>query len=217
MTQLAVSCIVATMDGSSNHDHLVWEEISSRSLLDTRIFQVRLSRRRAQDGAEHDYVLVDSLDWCHVIAPFAREDGTECFVMARQYRQGGHALTLEFPGGLVDEGEAPEAAAMRELEEETGFTASALTLIGRTNPNPAFMTNVVYTYLATGVRLAAGQRLDEMERLDVALVPVQEITELLRPEFHEHAIMLNALQWYTHYLRDGLDYESRVAAWGAST
>lgn len=137
-------------------------------------------------------------------------DRTPCFVLARQYRHGGQVLTLEFPGGLVDPGEEPETAARRELEEETGYHAGGLTLIGATNPNPAFMSNTVYTYLAADVSLVTDQRLDENERVDVELVPIDDIVSLARPGFRAHAIMLAALYWYKLYKNDGLDYESRA-------
>jgi ADP-ribose pyrophosphatase len=196
-------------------DHLIWHELDRKSLLDAHIFQVFQSHRRASDGKESDYVLVDSPDWCNVIAPVERDDGVRCFAMARQYRQGSGSVTVEFPGGLVDSGEEPETAALRELEEETGYTADSLVLIGRVNPNPAFMSNVAHTYVAIGARLDRAQALDENERLDSVLVPIDEIVTDLRPDFHVHAIMMSALHWYTMYLKDGLDYEARAAVWAS--
>ena len=205
------------MKDNNEHDHLVWEEIDRKILLDAHVFSVLSSRRRAADGAEANYFLVDSPDWCNIIAPVTRKDGVECFVMARQYRHGSQSLTIEFPGGLVDPGEGPEAAALRELEEETGYAAESARLIGKVNPNPAFMSNSAFTYVAIGAHKNGGQDLDENERLDAELVPVTEIVDLLRPDFHEHAIMVAALDWYQRYRADGLDYEARLKRWEAAT
>ena len=198
-----------------DHNHLMWQELDSRIVHDARIFAILESRRRAADGREATYALVDSPDWCNVIAPVTRDDNVECFVMARQYRHGASRVTIEFPGGLIDGAEAPERAALRELEEETGYTADSLTLIGSSNPNPAFMTNTVRTYVTGNARHIAAQRLDENELLDAELVPVTDVLDLVRPDFHVHAIMMTALHWYRLYLSDGLTYAERLDRWAA--
>lgn len=200
----------------NTHDHLIWKELDRRTLLDAYIFSIASSRRKAADGAEATYFLVDSPDWCNVIAPVVRDDGVECFVMARQYRHGSGTLTIEFPGGVVDPGEQPEEAVLRELAEETGYAAESVVMIGRTNPNPAFMSNTAYTFLAQGVHRNGGQALDSNERLDAELVPCDEILRMERPDFHIHAIMVVALHWYQRYKEDGLDYATRESRFGGS-
>ena len=201
------------MSSGSEHDHLVWHEIDRRRLLDAHVFTVFASRRRADDGTEATFSLCESADWCNIVAETERGDGKKCFVMARQFRHGSAEVTIEFPGGLVDPGEKAVDAVLRELTEETGYTAESATLIGQVNPNPALMNNTVHTFVAHGVRPASEQQLDQHERLDAELVPVAEVLDLVRPDFHHHALMMAALHWYRLYLADGLDYSQRLERW----
>lgn len=179
-----------------SHSHLHWSEVSARDVYDARIFRVQEVVRRSADGREGSFIRLASPDWANVAAVTEDSDGAECLVLVRQYRQGADAVTLELPGGLVDEHEDPKTAAARELSEETGYHADSLTLLGSTNPNPAFMTNTVYTFAAEGVDRRWGQRLDANEIVDVELVPVEAVLSMARPEFNCHAIMLAALAWF---------------------
>ena len=183
-------------DSINGHHHLAWREISRSHELDAHIFQLLRVRRQASDGREGDFVLVEAPDWVNVIAVVTDGDGRDCFIMVRQYRHGSESTSLEFPGGMVNPGEPPVVAAAREFSEESGYSADSLTLIGVTNPNPAFMTNTVTTFLASGVNLHGIQELDTDEIVDIVLVPVSEVAAGRVPEFSSHAIMLAAYHWY---------------------
>lgn len=73
-------------------------------------------------------------------------------VLARQYRHGVGLMSLELPGGTMDEGETdPIAVARRELEEETGFRGGTFRRVATLATSPANATNWVHLVLATGV------------------------------------------------------------------
>ncbi|MFW6251414.1 MAG: NUDIX hydrolase [Alkalispirochaetaceae bacterium] len=184
-----------------SHHHLRWKERRRERLLDAAVFSVDKSIQEGPEGRSAEYFLLNTPDWGNVVALTTDEQGRECFVMVRQFRHGNMKVSLEFPGGVIDPGEDPKEATARELAEETGYTSEEFTLIGEIYPNPAFMNNVCYTYLARGLRRIRDQNLDENEVIDVELVPVDSITVDLQGSFF-HAMMVVALHFYNCWRAD---------------
>src|SRR5215472_13492751 len=151
---------------------------------------VRHAVRDAAGKARRDVHTFECPDWCNVVA---LTDADE-LVLVWQYRFGTDALSLEVPGGVLDPGETPEAGARRELLEETGYAADSLELLVVVEPNPALQNNRCYTYLAHGAKKSGAQRFDELEELEVALVPVARTAELLDRGVVRHALVHCALE-----------------------
>ena len=96
-------------------ERLKWETKSTKTILSTVVFDVTEQKNRATDGTEGNYIVMNASDWVIVIPKLG-----ENFLMVKQWRHGEKALSIEFPGGVMDKGETPEQSALRELEEETG-------------------------------------------------------------------------------------------------
>jgi ADP-ribose pyrophosphatase len=100
-------------------------------------------------------------------------------VLVEQFRHPLNARVLELPAGLVGdkaefEGEAFESAALRELEEETGFLASKLEFL-TSGPSAAGSSNtLIHFYLATGLKKTGPGGGDEHEDIQVHVVPMNE-------------------------------------------
>ena len=112
-------------------------------LLHTPIFDV-VKGETSSTGLEP--VLVDAPDWITFIVS---KNGK--FLVEKQFRYGSACDVEEFPCGMVEKGEDPLDAAVRELEEETGYKVldkSQVIKLGKMNPNPAFMTNTMHCFYA---------------------------------------------------------------------
>ena len=96
--------------------------------------------------------------------------------------------------GLIDDGEDVDAAALRELREETGAVAGELIPLGRFYPTCAYSTEVIQMFLARG--LSFGEReLDEDEFLNVFRLPLRELVDrVLRGEIPDAKTQAAALR-----------------------
>ena len=113
------------------------------------------------------------------------------FVLVRQYRPAVEEYTLELPAGMVEAGEAPEAAGLRELEEETGFTATRLEALGSLHSDTGRNENRVWCYLAADATPLADWTPEP--GLEVVRVAADELHELILREEFSHALNLAAL------------------------
>lgn len=181
--------------------HLVWKEISREKKCDCGIFDYYSIRRVNEKGVEAQFVYLDAPDWVTVIAPIEK-DGKCFFIMVRQFRHGSGSVTIEFPAGMVELREEPSFAGARELEEETGYRANKMVGLGAVNPNPAFMGNVSYTFLALGLEQKGIQNLDFLESVDIILVSEEEIEQNLGKGLFDNGIMVSAWAFYQAYKKN---------------
>jgi 8-oxo-dGTP pyrophosphatase MutT (NUDIX family) len=128
-------------------------------------------------------------DWVNVIALTPDHQ----LVLVRQFRFGIDDFSVEIPGGVMERGEEPLAAAQRELREETGHTGSKVRVLGRVHPNPAIMNNVCHLVLVEDVRRTAVLAWDHDEEIEVLTAPVDEVYAWARTGRISHALVLDAL------------------------
>lgn len=146
--------------------------IASERLIDDRWMKLRADTCELDNGVRvAPYYVIDEPDWTHILA----RDEHARLLVTTQYRHGSGVTGNEFPGGVIDAGEAPLAAAQRELLEESGYEAEHWSELVCFYANPARQTNRVHVYLASGLHGPARQQLDRAEQIETAFHTDDEI------------------------------------------
>ena len=150
------------------------KELERREAYRGRIFTVTCHEVETEDGGRTRRDVVNH----HGGACVAALDPQDRVLLVRQYRFAVGRELLELPAGKLEAGEDPEAAATRELEEETGYRAESLRKLAQLLPTPAYCTEVIHIYEAQGL-IPSEQHLDQDEFLDVVAVPFAQAVEMV--------------------------------------
>lgn len=144
--------------------------IERRSVLRGRVFDIGVERVVLPNGLE---VQLEILRHPGAAAVVPLTDAGEVLLL-RQYRYAAGEALWEIPAGTLEEGEAPERCAGRELEEEAGVRASELIDLGPIVPVPGYSTERIWLYAARGLEKTA-QRLEQDELVtEVRATPFEE-------------------------------------------
>ena len=144
----------------------------------TRVFAVDVENINLPDGRLHEVATVRHAP-CVVLIPVL-DDGR--IVLIRQYRHSVKRVLWELPAGSIDPGEAPEAAAMRECEEETRLAPARVERLAAMFPAPGYCDEEMVFFKATGLHAPAADsthRPDDDEYITVHPTTVAEARAML--------------------------------------
>lgn len=163
-----------------------WRVVDSELIHADRWIRVRADDcRDANERSIAPYYVLEYGDWISVLA-LDREGSA---IVVEEYRHGAGIVAVGTIGGGVEAGESPEAAANRELREETGYEADELIGLGATWANYGNHTNRVHHFLARGCVRVAEQSLDESEAIAVQVTSLDGLGAHLAQSYHQ-------LTWY---------------------
>jgi ADP-ribose pyrophosphatase len=143
---------------------------------------------RAVEGSGSPYYFLRTDDYVSVLA--ATAEGS--LLLVRQFRPVVGSETLELPSGHVEKGELPEAAARRELAEETGYEAEKFELLGTLAPDTGRLGNKLWCFYAGGATQLHSPVNREQSVQLVQCEPCDLIRRVRRGEFN-HGLHLAVL------------------------
>lgn len=177
-----------------------WRVLSTSEIFKSKFFRFRSDELELPNKVvQPRYYVMEFADWVNVVALTTKNE----LILIKQYRHAVEEVCLEIPGGSTHPGasENPEEAARRELTEETGYVPKEMKLLGYHEPNPALMSNKLWTYLATGCEKLKEQELDPFEDIEVLTCSPSDVFEKIKSGEIKHSLVIAALHLAEDYLK----------------
>lgn len=149
-----------------------WKRIEPTTMVNAARRGITVKSFQLSDGSLQQFEIFDKDGLQHAGCIAITPDRK--VLVAEQFRAGPEKIMQEIPGGTVDEGENPETAALRELQEETGYIPGRVESLGIVYKD-AYMNATWHYFLALDcVPSNRAQNLDEDERINVRLISIEE-------------------------------------------
>lgn len=149
-----------------------WKTLDSEFLVDAPWLKVAKEKCELPNGKViDDFYTLWQPDWVLILA--RTKDGK--WVLTEQYRHGTGGLEVEFPAGIINAGESPEEAALRELQEECGYTSDTGTYLGSFPVNPDRHRGKFHVVFIDNVERSGSTNFDETEEIETFLMTDEEL------------------------------------------
>ncbi|CAK1800582.1 ADP compounds hydrolase NudE [Vibrio crassostreae] len=152
------------------------EILAQQTVAQSKLFSIESLDLRFSNGEERTYERMKPSGRNAVMMVPITEQGD--ILLVREYAAGTERYELGFPKGLIDPGEQPNEAAVRELKEEIGFGANKLTPLKEVILAPSYFSSKMTLFIAEGLYPEKLEG-DEPEPLDVVRWPLAQAEELL--------------------------------------
>ncbi len=152
------------------------EILAQQTVAQSRLFSIESLDLRFSNGEQRTYERMKPSGRNAVMMVPITEQGD--ILLVREYAAGTERYELGFPKGLIDPGEQPNEAAVRELKEEIGFGANKLTPLKEVILAPSYFSSKMTLFIAEDLYPEKLEG-DEPEPLDVVRWPLAQAEELL--------------------------------------
>ena len=164
-----------------------WKKIGTQLLYKSKFVSVFNDKVILPNKLKIDYTRIELQDFVSVISTI--EDK---IVMIEILRYPQNSVSLEIPSGHVEDNESTEEAAVRELEEESGYKAEKITKIGYFYPLSR-STQRAHLFFASSLTKVE-QKLEETEQIKVKILPIEKVKRMLLAGQITHPPTIIALQ-----------------------
>ena len=164
-----------------------WKQVGTKLCYNSKFVSVFEDKVITPSGQEIEFTKIELRDFVSVISSIDNK-----IVMIENLRYPRNCLSLEIPSGHIENSESPIEAAFREFEEETGYRAGKLEIMGYFHPLSR-STQTAYLFVANSLK-KGNQKLEPAEQINVRLVPVEEIKKILFAGDITHPPTIIALQ-----------------------
>ncbi|CUB21554.1 ADP-ribose pyrophosphatase [Bacillus safensis] len=166
--------------------------LSSKELYNGKIIDLVLEDVELPNGKQGKREIIKHPG---AVAVIARTDENK-IILVKQYRKALERAIVEIPAGKLEKGEEPAHTALRELEEETGYTTQQLQKLTAFYTSPGFADEIVHIYLADQLApLEEKRELDEDEFVEVMEVSLEEALHLIEEQHIYDAKTAYAIQY----------------------
>jgi nudix-type nucleoside diphosphatase (YffH/AdpP family) len=168
--------------------------VSSTTIHSGRVLRYKMAKVKLADGRAYIREVVEHLGAVALIPIVDNQ-----IVLIRQFRLPASRVLYEIPAGTLAKGESPEACALRELIEETGYRAGKLKELFHCFLAPGYSTEMIRFFLATELQLGH-QNLDEDEAIQVCPTPIKRALQMVHSNEIEDAKTTVGILLYEQYL-----------------
>lgn len=171
-----------------------WNVLQKDKEYDTPIFSLFRKRVSSPDQLrEGNFYTLETGDWVNVIAITKDQK----VILVSQYRHGVDDISLEIPGGCIDQADNdPIIAAQRELLEETGYTSKQWQYLGKSSANPAILSNYCHFFCATECDQTSDTDHDHFEEIEISLLDTPLFLNEVKNGTIHHSLTVAAVAYW---------------------